>query len=90
MTNKQLLVIIAYLLIFGGFGFAIGGEIATQKQSKINEALQNEYDELKTNYDVLEIQYKRDLGSCYTQLGDLQDRYEITCDLIVEDGGYCE
>ena len=44
MSNKQLLVLAAYLLIFGGFGFAVGGELATDKYSKINEALQTEYD----------------------------------------------
>ena len=76
MSNKQLLVIVAYLLIFCGFGFTVGGELATDKQSKINEALQTEYDELKTNYDNLELEYKWRLESCYQQLGDLQDKYE--------------
>lgn len=74
MSIKQLLVV---ALIFAGFGFAFGHSVGTDQQVKINESLQTEYDELKTNYDILEIQYKRDLESCYTQLGDLQDRYEL-------------
>ena len=74
MTIKQILVI---CLIFISFGFAFGHSVGTDQQYKINAQLKAEYDELKTNYDVLEIQYKRDLESCYTQLGDLQDRYEL-------------
>ena len=74
MSIKQLLVV---ALIFVGFGFAFGHSVGTDQQAKINESLQTEYNELKQNYDTLEIQYKRDLECCYTQLGDLQDRYEL-------------
>lgn len=80
MSNKQLLVVVVYLLIFGGFGFVVGSDITKEKYIKINEALYNSYDELKQNYDVLEIQYKRDLESCYTQLGDMQDDYDVNND----------
>ena len=69
MSIKQLLVI---TLIFVGFGFAFGHSVGTDQQSEINESLQTEYNELKQNYDTLEIQYKRDLESCYVQL----ERYE--------------
>ena len=77
MSNKQLLVLIAYLLMFGGFGFAVGSEVAANKQVEINDQLQKEYNELKENYDNLETEYKWQLESCYQQLGDLQDRYEV-------------
>ena len=40
--------------------------------------LKEEYDELKSNYDILEKDLKWKLEECYQQLGDLQDKYEIT------------
>ena len=67
MTNKQLLVV---ALIFVGFGFAFGHSVGTDQQVKINKSLQTEYNKLKQNYNTLEIQYKRDLESCYVQLGE--------------------
>ena len=80
MSSKQTLVLAAYLLIFGGFGFAVGGELATDKQTKINDQLQKEYNELKENYDNLETEYKWKLDSCYQQLGDMQDDYDVNND----------
>ena len=74
MDKKELLVICIYLLIFSGVGFAFGHSVGTDQQVKINKSLQTEYNELKQNYDTLERQYKRDLESCYTQLGgDVDD-----------------
>lgn len=67
MTTKQIVVL---ALIFVGFGFAFGHSVGMDQQSKINHSLQTEYNELKQNYDTLEIQYKRDLESCYVQLGE--------------------
>jgi len=83
VNNKQLFILIAYLLIFGGFGFVVGSDLTYDRQSKINAQLKTEYDELKENYDILEIQYKRDLESCYTQLGDMQDDYDVNNDGLV-------
>lgn len=85
MSNKQLLVM---ALIFIGFGFAFGHSVGTDQQIKTNESLQTEYNELKQNYDILEIQYKRDLDACYTQFGDYQDRVEAGC--YVNGGWNCE
>lgn len=76
MENKQLMMLVVYLLIFGGFGFAVGSDLTNERQTKINNQLRIEYDELKNNYDNLEIEYKWRLESCYQQLGDLQDRCE--------------
>ena len=83
MTNKQILVVVAYLLIFGGAGFAFGHSVGTNQQSKINNQLRVEYDELRNNYDGLEInndtlitELKWQLESCHQELGDLQDRME--------------
>lgn len=83
MSNKQLFVVAAYLLIFGGFGFVVGYSVKEDQQQKINENLKVEYDELKTNYDILEIQYNRDLEACYIQLGDMQDDYDVNNDGVV-------
>ncbi len=88
MSNKQLLVTIAYLLIFGGFGLTIGYSLKTDQQQNINNKLRNEYDELKQNYDILEIQYKREIEDCYTQFGDYQDKVELGC--YIESGWNCE
>lgn len=76
MNNKQIFVVVVFFLMFGCWGLAFGHHIGVEKQSKINNQLRIEYDELKANYDSLETEYKWRLESCYTQLGDLQDRYE--------------
>lgn len=61
-----------FLIVFATYGFVFGSHVEREKLTKINESLQTEYNELKQNYDTLEIQYKRDLESCYIQL----ERYE--------------
>ena len=80
MSNKQIIVI---SIIFIGFGFAFGHSVGIDQQSKINAQLKTEYDELKENYDILEIQYKRDLEACYQQMGDMEDDYDVNNDGIV-------
>jgi hypothetical protein len=82
MSNKQLLVLVAYLLIFGGFGFTVGYSIKEDQQI-INNQLKEEYNELKENYDNLETEYKWKLESCYQQLGDMQDDYDVNNDGLV-------
>ena len=77
MSKKQIFVVVVYLLMFGACGFAFGHSVGTEQQYKINTQLKEEYDELRNNYDNLEIEYKWRLESCYTQLGDLQDKIEI-------------
>lgn len=76
MTNKQIGVLVVYMLMFWGCGFAFGHHIGTDQQYKINNQLRIEYDSLKTNYDNLETEYNWRLEACYTQLGDLQDKIE--------------
>lgn len=76
MKNKMRTVII-YLLVIWGFGF-IGGVMF----------MGNKYEKLRTNYDILEIQYKRDLEDCQTTLGDYQDKVEAGC--YVNGGWNCE
>ncbi len=70
MTNKQLVVIIVYLLIFGGFGFAFGHSIGTDQQIK--------------KYEALETEYKWKLDSCYQQIGDMQDDYDVNNDGMID------
>lgn len=84
MTNRELRIVIIYMLMFGLCTFAFGRSVGVsqqlskyEEQKYINESVYKAYEELKTNYDILEIQYKRDLEDCYTQLGDMQDRYEL-------------
>ena len=77
MSKKQIIVI---TIIFSAWGFAFGHSIGMDQQYKINKQLKIEYEELETNYNTLEIQYKRDLESCYTQMGDMEDDYDVNND----------
>ena len=91
MTNKQVRVVIIYMLIFGLCTFATGRYMGSEQQIKkyeeqkyINESVYKAYEELRNNYDILEIQYKRDLESCYQQMGDMQDDYDVNNDGVVD------
>ena len=91
MKERKIIAIAIYLIMMWGFGF-IGGYIFMedkyQEQKYINEIVYKAYEELRNSYDVLEIQYKRDLESCYTQFGDYQDRVEAGC--YINGGWNCE
>ena len=90
MKNKIKTTII-YLLVMWGFG-VFGGimfmEDKYQEQKNINESIFNAYEELRNSYDVLDIQYKRDLEDCQTMFGDYQDKVESGC--FVNGGWNCE
>lgn len=95
MTNRQIRVIVIYMLMVGLCAFALGREIGVNQQLKkyeeqkyINESVFKAYEELRNNYDILEIQYKRDLEACYTTLGNYQDKVEAGC--YVNGGWNCE
>ncbi len=92
MKNKELVAVAIYLIVMFGAGFGFGcilkEEQKCNEQIYINENLYKAYEELRTNYDILEIQYKSDLESCYTQLGDYQDKVEAGC--YVNGGWNCE
>ena len=91
MKNKELVATAIYLIVMFGAGFGFGCVIVEEKYNEqlyINENIYKAYEELRTNYDILEIQFKRDLESCYTQLGDYQDKVEAGC--FVNGGWNCE
>ncbi len=77
MKNKGLVAIAIYLLMMFVTGFGFGCTIYEEK-----------YEELKNDYDILEIQYKRDLEDCQTMFGDYQDKVEAGC--FVNGGWNCE
>jgi len=88
-------VIIYCSFVVGLMIFCIGhiigfNEIKNQyeEQKYINENLYKAYEELRNNYDVLEIQYKKDLEDCQTMFGDYQDKVESGC--YVNGGWNCE
>ena len=83
MKNKMRTIII-YLLVMWGFGCIGGIMLMTDKV----EDLKNKYFELEKEYDILEIQYKRDLEDCQTMFGDYQDKVEAGC--FVNGGWNCE
>ena len=72
MSIKQISLLLIILVLFCNFTFKTGYEVGIEKQEKVNIQLKEEYNEIKTNYDMLKTQYKRDLESCYIQL----ERYE--------------
>lgn len=83
MTNRQIKITIIYMLIFGLCTFALGRSVGVsqqinkyEEQKTINKALYTAHEDLRINYDMLEVEYKWQLESCYQQLGDLQDRCE--------------
>lgn len=73
MSNKQIILLLIILVLFCNFTFKTGYSVGIKQQQEINDNLKKEYEGLKSNYDVLENQYKRDLESCYVQL----ERYEL-------------
>lgn len=72
MSNKQIILLLIILVLLCDFTFKTGYSVGIKQQQEINDNLKKEYEGLKSNYDVLENQYKRDLESCYVQL----ERYE--------------
>ena len=73
-------VIIAVIIMFA-YGYLGGSYFEREKQNKINSQLKEEYDQLRSNYDLVEIEYKWQLETCLQQLGDLQDKYELGGDV---------
>lgn len=91
MKNKGLVATAIYLIMMyvAGFGFGcIIYEGKYEEQKHINESVFKAYEELRNSYDVLEIQYKRDLEDCQTMFGDYQDKVEAGC--YVNGGWNCE
>ena len=88
MTNKEIRTIAIYLIMFGLCTFALGRSVGVWQQMNKYNNLKDEYFELEKEYNILEIQYKRDLESCYTQFGDYQDKVEAGC--FVNGGWNCE
>lgn len=83
MDWKRLCVVSLYFVMFLLYGYMWGYDNGSSKQSKINAQLKEEYDELRQNYDNLEIEYKWKLDSCYQQLGDMQDDYDVNNDGVI-------
>ena len=92
MKGKRAIAIVIYMFIMFGVGFGFGcifkEEQKCNEQIYINENLYKAYEELRNSYDVLEIQYKRELEDCQTMFGDYQDKVEAGC--FVNGGWNCE
>lgn len=92
MSNREIRVIVIYMLIVGLCTFALGREIGVNQQLKKYEELKatnnNLYNLIQSkdkSYYELElkmIEYKWLYESCQTMFGDYQDK--------VEAGWYCE
>ena len=91
MKNKILIPLVIYLLMMFGVGFGFGCTVYEEKykeQKYINESVYMAYEELRNSYDALDIQYKRDLESCYQQIGDMQDDYDVNNDGVINAQDY--
>lgn len=91
MKSKGLVAIAIYLIMFFVAGFGFGWIVYEEKYEElkgINNNLYNAIEKLENDYDILEIQYKRDVEACYTTLGDYQDKVEAGC--FVNGGWNCE
>ena len=74
--RSKLIIVIVYLLIMFGFGFYGGWVVFEEKyntQVEINRTLYIAIEELEKNYDELDLQYNRDLQSCYTLLSEKEE-----------------
>ena len=91
MKNKGLVATAIYLIVMFGAGFGFGCMFTNEKYNEqlyINENIYKAYEELRTNYDILEIQYKKDLDDCYQQIGDMQDDYDVNNDGLINAQDY--
>ena len=77
MNNKQIIVILIYLLIVGAFGFSWGHSVGTHQQLDKIKKLETE----KENLEQGKIEYQWLYESCLTSYGDYQDRYELSCEV---------
>ena len=87
MKNKKNITILStiiYVLIIVIVGCAFFHIV----NNKTYRAMVSKYEKLKNDYEILELQYKRDLEDCYTQFGDYQDKVEAGC--YVNGGWNCE
>lgn len=90
MKNKGLVVIATYLIMMWGFGF-VGGyffmEDKYEELKAINNNLYNVIQNKDKSYYELEqimIEYRWKLDSCYQQMGDMQDDYDVNNDGVVD------
>ena len=91
MKNKGLIPLAIYMLMMFGVGFGFGYVIIEgkyQEQLYINESIYQTYEGLRNNYDVLEKEYKWQLDSCYQQMGDMQDDYDVNNDGVINAQDY--
>lgn len=89
--RSKLISVIIYLIIMFGVGFYGGWlwcEDKYNEQLSINKTLYTVIEELERDYDELDLQYNRDLQSCYTLLNNCQESTKERCYL---NGGWnCE
>lgn len=90
MSNREIRVVIIYVLLFGICTFAFGRTIGVEQQTEkyeelkaINNNLYEVIEKQKNNYNEL-VECKWKLDSCYQQLGDMQDDYDVNNDGVVD------
>lgn len=73
MSNREIRIVIIYMLMFGLCAFSLGRNIGFSQQ-------------IKNNDEIIECQWK--LDSCYQQIGDMQDDYDVNNDGLINASDY--
>ena len=77
MKREKMFVVVIYLIMFVGFGYMWGYDNGSNKYKELYEILLQEYD-------GLEAEYRFQLDSCYQQMGDMQEDYDVNNDGVVD------
>lgn len=90
MTNRQIRIATIYMLMVGLCTFSLGRTVGVEQQLKkyeelkaINNNLYNVIQKQTNSYSEL-AEYKWQLESCYQQIGDMQDDYDVNNDGVVD------
>lgn len=77
MKREKIIVVVIYFIMFVGFGYMWGYDNSSNKYKELYEILLQEYN-------GLEAEYRFQLDSCYQQMGDMQEDYDVNNDGVVD------
>lgn len=80
MKREKMFVVVIYFIMFVAFGYMWGYDNGSNKYKETKEL----YEILQQEYDGLEAEYRFQLDSCYQQMGDMQEDYDVNNDGVVD------
>lgn len=90
MKNNELVIVAIYLIAMYVAGFGFGWAIYKEKYEELKGINNNLYyviqDKDKAYYELEQqmTEYRWKLDSCYQQIGDMQDDYDVNNDGVVD------